>query len=71
MLLLLSSYRVIISKKRALMSAWSLWVSLVSVEGDAINGVASGSVRLYNSDFSFPSLWPFDTLSYVRLEILR
>lgn len=50
--LLLSSYRVVISKKRALMSVWSLWISGVSVyEGDAINGVASGSVRLYNSDF--------------------
>lgn len=36
------------------MSAWSLWISGVSVyEGNAINGVASGSVRLYNSDFSF------------------
>lgn len=52
------------------MSAWSLWISGVSVyEGNAINGVASGSVRLYNSDFSFPSFCQFQMLSYVTLEI--
>lgn len=52
------------------MSAWSLWISGVSVyEGNAINGVASGSVRLYNSDFSFQSFCQFEMLSYVTLEI--